>query len=46
MSDSSERTRLANVWYNLTVHERWNGPILIALFAVLIAGGLYFVSIS
>ena len=43
MSDSSERRRLAGVWYNLTVEERWDGPILLALFAVLTGGGVFLI---
>jgi len=46
MSDHSERNRLAGVWYNLTVVERWNLPILVLLFAVLIGGGIYFVYLT
>lgn len=42
MSDQSERTRRAAVWYNLTVQERWNVPILIRLFGLLAVGGVFF----
>jgi len=43
MSESSERSRLRGVWYNLTVVERWNLPILLFLFSVLIGGGLFII---
>ena len=46
MSDHSERSGLAGIWYNLTVVERWNLPILVLLFAVLIGGGIYFVYLA
>jgi hypothetical protein len=46
MSDQSERGRLATVWYNLTAEERWNGPILLILFVVLIAAGFIFVGLA
>jgi hypothetical protein len=40
--ENQERNRLAGVWYNLTVTERWNVPILLVLFAVLFGAGLVF----
>jgi hypothetical protein len=40
--ETREHNRLAGVWYNLTVTERWNVPILLVLFAVLIGAGLVF----
>ena len=43
MSEQSERSRLWAVWYNLTVTERWNVPILIGLFAVLVSAGFFFI---
>jgi hypothetical protein len=46
MSEHTERGRLAGVWYNLTVVERWNVPILLFLFAVLIGGGIFLVSLA
>ena len=46
MSERSERSRLAGVWYNLMVVERWNAPILLFLFAVLIGGGIVLVNLA
>jgi hypothetical protein len=46
MSEYSGRSRLAEVWYNLTVEERWNAPILLFLFAVLIGGGIFLLNLA
>jgi hypothetical protein len=46
MSERSEHRRLAGVWYNLTVEERWNAPILLFLFAVLIGGGILLINLA
>ena len=44
MSERTERSRLTGVWYNLTVVEPWNLPILLLLFALLIGGGIFLVN--
>ena len=46
MNERTERSRLVGVWYNLTVVERWNVPILLFLFAVLIGGGIFLVNLA
>lgn len=46
MSDQSERSRLATVWYNLTVEERWNAPILVGLLCVLAVAAAFFFGLA